>query len=236
MNETYEQEVTPDPSVTNTPTLMQKQPRAPKKKSCVKSRVIINAPGASQIMRWKDLSFKQRILEIIRYAFYAGGTAVSVNFSQKYEEALLRSENPMRMVSKRINDFLNRAGLKEFQILMVLEVASDTNRLHMHGVFIAGEHDSAGIAESLRNAAGRIPGKAGSRQYKEDKLFHAEGWFKYISRDMRKTRKFLQLKEKRKLVWVSHALTKPAMNHYESIRLGKNVTANTNQIMVRPAS
>lgn len=236
MTETHKPDEAPVPSLSAAHTMKQKKPKASKKKAGRISRVTIVAPGAYRMMRWKDLTLKQRLLEVIRYAYLSGGSAVTVNCSTEYESILLRSENPTRMVSKRINSFLNRVGVEDLPILMVLEVASDTKRLHMHGVFVPSEHDSNVIADCLRDAAGRISGKSGSRQYKGEKLFNAEGWFNYISRDMAKTRRYLELKRNNELVWVSHALTKPARAHYERIRLGKIRAANNNQTMALPAS
>lgn len=92
------------------------------------------------IKRWRDLDETEKRKTSIRIASERDGRAVTLNLSPSFEKLLQASKRPMREVSKRMTEELKRHGVFNLPILLVLEAAKDNGRLHLHGVFIPGDH------------------------------------------------------------------------------------------------
>jgi hypothetical protein len=136
-------------------------------------------------------------------------------------------------VRKRVHRELSKLDLTNLPLLLVLETTDDTARPHLHGVFIPNGIDITVVKQALRRAVGYIEGHAGSRQIKSDLIDRPIGWANYISMNLRPTRKKLLVNREEELVWISHSLTRPAREHYETNRLGSVKPAN---LTSRPTS
>lgn len=187
--------------------------------------------SVSVLKRWKDLTPTERHREIVRYCTRHDGRALTLNLSSSFAKNVIVAENPMRQIGKRMNQHLRTADQTALPVMMVLEVTRDTERPHLHGVFVSNGAPISIIQPLMRHAAGYIGGRSGSRQFKANELYNSDGWANYIEKDMRFTRKVLGLAKETRLYWISRAMTQLARDEYEAIRGGHNETANLNAQM-----
>lgn len=186
---------------------------------------IITSGAPLVILRpWNRLTRAERFSEVIRHAATADGRAVTLNLSLGRQIGTSESDDPMRNISKRINEAMNKYGLAGMPLALRLEVTPDTGRLHLHGVVIPEYHDVAIIKKALRDGAGLITGRSGSTQVKLKRITDAKGWAGYLSKDARRTSKAV---EHDRLTWISHSLTRAARDRYEEVRRGQK-PANRN--------
>ena len=106
------------------------------------------------------------------------------------------SRHPSRTMSRRIQRAFKRAGLPCPPLAFALEVTTDDrNELHLHGAILLGNLDLMAVKKVLRNAAGYISGRAGSRQV-QIKNFNIEnggprGWAAYVRPYAARTRRVI---------------------------------------------
>lgn len=158
---------------------------------------------------------KEKLYEAVACAYRQSGWTINLNFSSSFEETLKQSDDPMRLLSKRVNQKMNEAGLKDIPMLLALEMTRPEERLHAHGIVIADEAMRDQISEALRHAVGYIHGRSGSRQLMMKPISQSQGWANYITKSFYSTRKRLGLEEQRKLWWISRPLTQETRKFHE---------------------
>ena len=182
-------------------------------------KTVITAGVSSAILKpWKRLTRSERFAEVVRNAAADGGFAVTLNLSIGREHGTSESEDPMRNISKRMNEALNRHDLAGLPLALLLEAAPGDGRLHLHGVVILRDHDKSRVMKALREGAGFIHGNTGSRQADLKPIYDAEGWSNYLSKAVRRTGRNVGHD---RLIWISQSLTRPARDRYEEIRRGR---------------
>lgn len=195
------------------------RPRVRPSKAAHTKRTVTSS-GTSQIILkpWNRLAPDDRFGEAIRHAAAQGGHSVTLNLSIGRQSGCFSSDDPMRNISKRINEALNDHGLADLPLALRLEAAPDTDQLHLHGVLIPGPHNLAIIKKALRQGAGLIEGRSGSRQVKLGDLPKPDGWAGYLAKAVRRTSRIVGHD---RLTWVSHSLTSSTREHYEEVRRGQ---------------
>ena len=178
------------------------------------------------IKQWRNMTFTEKLTAELRSAEKRGGRAVTVNLSPPFEELLKKSKNPMRIVGKRMNKALNAHGIHELPILLLLEAAKDNDRLHLHGVFIRGEHPMEVIKLALRKAVGLVPGRSGATQFHQCELYCFEAWATYITKAIRKTEKLLNSVPAKRLIWESQPILQLARKDHDAAFLAKAANVN----------
>ena len=168
----------------------------------------------------------ERHREMIRYAASKGGRAVTLNFSVGFENLIMTTKDPMRVIGQRMNRELVNCGLRGLPILLILETSRKEKRPHIHGVYIAGEVNPGQVRDAMCKAVGRIYGRAAARQLYQKDIFYPDGWLKYITMDQRSTRRMLRLADDTRLWWVSRAMNQSARAYHDSNRAA--VSSNVN--------
>ena len=182
-----------------------------------KKSVQISAKHSPIQKRWRDLSSLEKLRAATRAAMAMGGHAVTVNLSPDLERILKPHPDPIRFLEKRVNKELTKAGMQGLPLLLALEATrTSTSRLHLHGLLIPENFPMHAVQAAMRKAAGFVCGRAGSRQFKAERLYDSDGWTNYIIRDFSITRKALQISVSRDLWWISHSMTKTAKAHHTS--------------------
>jgi hypothetical protein len=177
---------------------------------------------------WRALTRAEKCREVVRYATRNSGLAITLNFGPDFQSYLAAStsQEPMRVIGKRMNAELARHDLNRLPIMLVLEATKEEARLHVHGVYLAGGCSKQTIGASMRRAVGVVSGRGGARQFKAKHLYGADGWWSYINADVDWTRQLLGLSSNDQLRWTSHSMTRLVRNNYEAVRLGRNPAAN----------
>lgn len=181
---------------------------------------------------WRRLDPAKRNVEIFRYAERHRGYALTLNLKPETEALLHRQRHPLRVIGKRMNAELNQVDVRNLPVVMVLEATRPEGRLHLHGVCLKGEYSDELIQTAMRRAVGYIEGRRGSRQFKSMLIYDGEGWLKYLLKDCRWTCRILCSLPQDRLWWVSHAMTGVVREEYETNRLGRLATSNTNGPML----
>lgn len=155
-------------------------------------------PHSLTYLPWDRLSPAERNREVVRYAKRHRGEAVTLNLKPETEALLHGQQHPMRVISKRMNGELNRLDLRQLPVLMVLEATRPEGRLHLHGVCLTTGYSSLLVQKAMRRAVCYVEGRRGSRQFKAQSIYAADGWMKYLSKDCRWTARLLgELPEER---------------------------------------
>ncbi|RUV40265.1 MAG: hypothetical protein EOQ55_15125 [Mesorhizobium sp.] len=145
-----------------------------------------------QALRWNRLPPNKRFLATIEAAARQKGLAVTLAFSEARERALMASTDPTRLLTHYLNRGLKAAGVAVPYSLR-LEVSPE-GRLHAHGVLIASAPAGADVGQLkavLVSAAGKIHGRAGSKQCVFKDISDADGWHSYLLKSHRRTAKAL---------------------------------------------
>jgi hypothetical protein len=182
---------------------------------------------------WKNLMLQERIRKVVLYADQQKGHAVTLNFSDQFAEYIRAHAEPMRQIQKRMNQEFLKLNLQSLPLLLILEVTDESARPHLHGVFIPGGTDVKRIQQAMRRSVGYVLHHRGSRQFKSEIIYDAPIWSKYITKQLRRTKRVLSVNCEKELIWISHAITSATRDHYESIRLGRVKSAN---LTSRPTS
>ncbi|OOY11641.1 hypothetical protein BMG00_11070 [Thioclava marina] len=183
---------------------------------------VISSVRSPVLRPWKKLSSEERRREIFRFAQFNRGLAITLNLAPDFEALLKRKQQPMREVSKRFNAQLNSKDLRQLPATFVLEATRDTDRLHLHGIYIDGSIPRKSVAEAMRRAVGYVGGRRGARQFKSKLVYEGNGWKGYLSKDLAFTARLLALMSENQLWWTSRAMTQLVRADYESRRLGQH--------------
>ncbi|MCV3210036.1 hypothetical protein OHD62_19530 [Mesorhizobium sp. YC-39] len=136
---------------------------------------------------WERLSAEDRFVATIEAAGRRQGIALTLNLSKEREITLRASKDPARLLSTYINRELGKAGLAAAYSIR-FEI-SPAGRLHVHGAVVDSSYDPSSLNElkrALVAAAGKIHGKAGSRQCVFRELYYPAGWHAYLRKTRRK--------------------------------------------------
>ncbi len=124
------------------------------------------------------------------------GVAVTLNLGVAREQSYMTRQNRTRirrLFQNSLNRPLKEVGQAGLEYALVFEVFPE-GRLHLHGVFLGTGLDSSAlmaIKTALREAAGKIKGKAAARQVHFQRLYSASGWATYTWKACRTTAKAL---------------------------------------------
>lgn len=187
---------------------------------------VVSPRFSPYLKRWKDLSSDERSLEIMRCALQHGGYAVTLHPRPDYARDLRSKDRPVRALSKRFWRVMKKSDLGDLKIILAIEIAPSSGRLHLHGVVLPGTHPLPLIKSVLRDGAKRISGRSGSRQVTLKRLYDAAGWLGYMQKDKRLTRKLLTLAKTERLVWCSRSMIRLASVTYEQRRAAAIKAAN----------
>ena len=149
--------------------------------------VEVTGPANPVIRRWRDLDELDKLKLSVRATQGHRGCTFSLNLSAGRAAGFAARENAMRGFQKRLSQAFKDHGLPMLPVAVQLEAARSSDRLHMHGVFIPQGHDVSLIQRALRQAAGPVRGRAGSRQCKSTPVTDSDGWTQYILKDQRHT-------------------------------------------------
>lgn len=130
----------------------------------------------------------------------------------------------MRGFQKRLSDAFKGQSLPMLPVAVQLEASSGTGRLHMHGVVITDGHDVMKVKQALREAAGYIRGRAGSRQCALRSLTESDGWTAYILKDLAYTDR----QTPGRLTYINTPMKQRAQQLHQQSR-GKALSANSNE-------
>ncbi|RWN01053.1 MAG: hypothetical protein EOR86_04155 [Mesorhizobium sp.] len=170
-------------------------------------------PCNHQVPSWDRLTPNQRFLATIETAARNKGLAVTLAFSAGREQTLMASTGPTRLLTHYLNRGLKAAGVTVPYSLR-LEVSPE-GRLHAHGVLIAGGPAGACVEQLksvLVSAAGKIQGRAGSKQCVFREIHYGAGWHRYLLKSHRKTAKALGTE---KTAVISRGMLQMARAEYE---------------------
>lgn len=180
---------------------------------------VVSPRFSPYLKRWKDLSPDERALETMRCALQHGGYAVTLHPRPDYARDLRAKDRPIRTLSKRFSRVMTKNGLGDLKIILALEIAPSSGRLHLHGVVLPEVHPLPLIKSVLRDGAKRISSRSGSRQVTLKPLYDAAGWLGYMQKDIRLTRRLLDLAKTERLVWCSRNMARLARVTYEQRRI-----------------
>lgn len=187
--------------------------------------------GVTVIKPWRQLTKDERLKEATIFAQAKGGKALTINLSVNRAIGTETSEDPIRNLSKRFNEALNRHGLGDLPYSLWLEVTKES-RPHLHGVLIPGDHDIAKIKQALSEAGGKIKGHAKARQIALRRIDNADGWFGYGCKDRRRTARKLDTE---RLTVTSRTMTRAVKEAYEARRC-EHRAANFPRAVAQPAA
>lgn len=148
-------------------------------------------------------------------AEHHSGLTFTLNLSAACEKALLRSDNPARAMSDRINRALKALGCAAPAYGFALEI-SPAGRVHLHGAVLPGAIDLDTLKRALMKAGGKLKSHAASRQLKFkpfDPTKGAHGWTGYITQDERITRRALATD---KITFISSGLRRLTRSDWEA--------------------
>jgi hypothetical protein len=123
-----------------------------------------------------------------------GGKVFTLRLNRDALIQVTGSADPVRTVTRRLQRAFARAGILMPSIAFSLEVTPDErNQLHLHGALVLGDLPPSEAKRVLREAAGYIVGRAGSRQVKLTNFDLARGgpvgWANYTRRGAARTRR-----------------------------------------------
>jgi hypothetical protein len=188
------------------------------------SRVRRRLPSAPRTLAWDRASEYDRLAEAYRIIHQRGGKVFTLRLTLDAQISVTGSADPARTMSRRIQKAFKRAGLPAPTIAFGLEVTrDDRNELHLHGAIVLGDMCRDDVINALRDAAGRISGRAGSRQV-QIKNFDLEnggpeGWAKYVKKGAVRT---ARVNSHNKLTYMDMGLRKVAKLNWE-LRRGQRV-------------
>lgn len=130
------------------------------------------------------------------------------------------SRDPVRTMSRRFQRAFRRAGVSMPQLAFSLEVTPDErNELHVHGALTLAGLSPAAVKDILRDAAGVIKGRAGSRQVKLKNFDAARGgpagWAHYTRRGAARTRREI---DQERLTYIETGLRRDARMAWNAAR------------------
>jgi hypothetical protein len=169
---------------------------------------------------WSRMSEAARLHAAAVYCEEVGGMAVSLNLhpdtAARWTSGTLKTEIT-RLFRDALNRNLDKAGFKGLPYMLQFEL-SPLGRLHLHGVIDThdrNQQEIEAIKLALRQAAGRIKGKAAGRQLQLDEITDGAGWATYIGKARKQVLDKLDLKG---IYVTSQSMSRLAGNHHEIAR------------------
>lgn len=169
---------------------------------------------------WSRMSEAARLHTAATLCEEIGGMAVSLNLhpdkAVRWNSGTLKTEIT-RLFRDALNRNLDKAGFKGLPFMLAFEF-SPFGRLHLHGVIDThdrNQQEIEAIKLALRQAAGRIKGKAAGRQLQLDEITDGAGWATYISKTRKQVIDQLDLKG---ICVTSQSMSRLAGNYHEIVR------------------
>lgn len=169
---------------------------------------------------WSRMPEAARLHAAAVYCEDVGGMAVSLNLHPKtaarWTSGAVKTEIT-RLFRDGLNRRLEKAGIKGLPFMLAFEL-SPLGRLHLHGVIDTHDRNKQeidAIKLALRQAAGRIEGKAAGRQLQLDEITDGAGWATYIGKARKQVLAQLDLKG---VCVTSQSMSRLAGNHHEIAR------------------
>lgn len=141
---------------------------------------------------WSRLSDAVRLHAAASYCEEVGGMAVSLNLhpatAARWTSGTLKTKIT-RLFQIGLNRRLEKAGITALPYALQFELSPE-GRLHLHGAIDTHDRDEATIESiklALRQAAGRIEGKAAGRQLCLKTITDGAGWASYIRKALKRT-------------------------------------------------
>jgi hypothetical protein len=151
---------------------------------------------------WKKMTHHERMQYAANILQNGLGEAFTLNFSKEQEENFLKSANPMRSLTLRLNAELRKAGLAKLPYMVAFEVSPD-GRLHAHGAFLR-RGDEKAVKLVFRKAGGLIKKRGtAARQLSFRSIYNADGWDRYLKKAKNKTKKAIGVD---KVTFISQSL------------------------------
>ncbi|MHA6731253.1 hypothetical protein [Devosia sp. A369] len=143
-------------------------------------------------LAWRDATQFDRLGLAYELIHARGGEVITLRLHLDALIQVTGSADPVRTMSRRLSRAFARAGLRLPHYAFALEVTSDNrNELHLHGAVDLDGLSPDAVKNIFRDAAGRIEGRAGSRQV-QLKNFDVSrggpiGWADYTKRGAART-------------------------------------------------
>lgn len=149
-----------------------------------------------------------------------GGLVFTLRLHPDAHTSVCGAKDPARVMSRRIQRAFRDAGLRVPYLAYSLEVTPDErNELHLHGAILLGELDRKLVKKILREAAGFIPGRSGSRQV-QIKQFNMDaggprGWAYYPKKAATRTKRVI---DHNRVTYIPASLNRLCRVHWEQRR------------------
>jgi len=152
------------------------------------------AVAKSIIPVWSRAEDFDRLGAAYEFIHAKGGKVFTLRLSRDALIQVTGSADPVRTMTRRLQRAFARAGIPMPPIAFSVEVTPDErNQLHLHGALVLGGLLPSDVKRVLREAAGFIEGRAGSRQVKLTNFDLASGgpvgWAYYSKRGAARTRR-----------------------------------------------
>lgn len=135
---------------------------------------------------WRRLTDLRKFTLAVRAAGALHGLTFNLNLSKSRRAAVVRSDDPLRLITKYLNRELKKAELTATPYALTLEI-SPQGRLHIHGVVLPYPGTTEPLKGALMAAGGKLPGRTASRQVQLKQIDDADGWVGYCLKDTKKT-------------------------------------------------
>lgn len=135
---------------------------------------------------WRRLTDLQKFTLAVRAAGALHGLTFNLNLSKSRRAALVKSDDPLRQITKYLNRELKKAELTATPYALTLEI-SPQGRLHIHGVILPYPGTTEPLKGALMASGGKLPGRTASRQVHLKQIDDADGWVGYCLKDTKKT-------------------------------------------------
>lgn len=146
----------------------------------------------SSVPVWSRAEQFDRLGAAYEFIHAKGGKVFTLRLNGDALIQVSGSADPVRTMTRRLRRGFARAGVPMPPIAFSLEVSPDErNQLHLHGALVLGDLLPSEVKRVLREAAGYIVGRAGSRQVKLTNFDLASGgpvgWAYYTKRGAART-------------------------------------------------
>ena len=148
--------------------------------------------ATSSIPVWSRAEQFDRLGAAYEFIHARGGKVFTLRLNGSALMQVTGSVDPVRTMARRLQRAFARAGVPMPPIAFSIEVTPDErNQLHLHGALVLGDLLPSDVKRVLREAAGYIAGRAGSRQVKLTNFDLASGgpvgWAYYTKRGAART-------------------------------------------------
>lgn len=155
------------------------------------------AGSGRAIPEWSRTHRLDKLAEAYEVIQLLGGKVFTLRLNAGAHARILGSADPGRTLSRRIQREFHRRGVPVPFYAFALEVTPDArNELHLHGAIHLGNVPLKVVKDVLRDAGGRIVGRAGSRQVQIKKFDFDKGgpagWAFYPGKGASRTLRVIQ--------------------------------------------